>query len=96
MNSCSHAHAIRPVRADAEPHHVRDDQQRRVLQGERVLAQLVERRVKVGAAALVLPGEASALPHVGPAVAAGILPRATLEAVPLARRVRFRRCRFVE
>ena len=37
--------------------------------------------------ALVLPGEAAALPHVGPAVTAGVLSRAALEAVIVARRV---------
>ena len=82
-----HAYAVRPVVADAEPRHVGDDQQRRVLQRERVLPQLIERRVEIGAPALVLPGEAAALPYVGPAAEAGVLPRAALEAVPLARRV---------
>ena len=91
-----HAHAVGPVGADAEPRHVRDDQQRRVLQGERVLTQLVERRVEVGAPPLVLPGEAAALPHVGPAVAAGVLARAALEAVDLAGRVGLRRRRLAE
>ena len=91
-----HAHAVRPVGADAEPRHVRDDQQRRVLQCECVLTQLVERRVEIRAAALVLPRETAALPYIGPAVAAGVLPRAALEAVPLARRVDVRRCRLAE
>ena len=63
---------------DAEPRHVRDDQQRWVLQRERVLMQLVERRVEIGAAALVLPGETTALSHVGPSVAATVLSRAAL------------------
>ena len=91
-----YAHAVGPVGADAEPRHVGDDQQRRVLQRERILPQLVERRVEIGAAALVLPGEAAALPHVGPAVTAGVLPRAALEAIPLARRVGLGRRRFAE
>ena len=90
------AHAVRPVGADPELRHVRDDQERRVLQGKRVLPQLVERRVEVRALALVLPCEAAALPHVGPAVTAGVLPRAALEAVPLACRVGVRRRRFAE
>ena len=63
---------IRP--RPAEPRHVRDDQWR-VLQCERVLPQLVKCRVQVRAPPLVLPGEAAALPHVGPAVAAAVLPR---------------------
>ena len=34
------AHGVGPVGAYAEPHHVRDDQQRRILKRQRVLAQL--------------------------------------------------------
>ena len=65
------ADAVRPVGADPEPHHVGDDQQRRVLERQRVLAELLEGRVQVGALALVFPGEVVALPDVRPAVAAG-------------------------
>ena len=90
------ADAVRPVGADPEPHHVGHDQQRRVLQRQRVLPELVERRVEVRALTLVLPGEVVALPDIGPAVAAGVLPRAPLEAVPLARRVRIGRRRLVQ
>ena len=78
------ADAVGPVGADAEPRHVRDDEDRRVLQGQRVLPQLVEGRVEVGVLPLVLPGEAMPLPHVGPAVAAAVLARSALEAVVLA------------
>ena len=81
------ADAVRPVGADPEPHHVGHDQQRRVLQRQRVLPELVERRVEVGAPPLVFPGEVVALPDVGPAVAAGVPARSSLEAVRLTRRV---------
>ena len=90
------AHAVRPVGADAEPHQVRDDEERRVLKGQRVLAELVEGRVEVRVPALVLPGEAVALPYVRPAVAAGVLARPALEAVALADRVGLRRGRLAE
>ena len=62
-------------------------QQWRVLQRQRVLPELVERRVEVGAPPLVFPGEVVALPDVGPAVAAGVSARSSLEAVRLTRRV---------
>ena len=90
------ANAVRPVGADAEPHHVRDDQQWRVLQGQRVLPELAERRVEVGVFALVLPGKATALPDIGPAVATSVLPRTTLEAIVFAGRVGLRRCRLAQ
>ena len=70
------ADAVRPVRADPEPHHVGDDQQRRVLERQRVLPELAEGRVEVRALPLVLPGEVVPLPDVGPAVAARVLARA--------------------
>ena len=83
------ADAVGPVGADAEPRHVGDDQQRRVLQGQGVLPQLVEGGVQVGMLALVLPGEVMPFPHVGPAVAPAVLAGAALEAVVLAGRVGF-------
>ena len=66
----------------------RDNQQRRVLQRQRVLPELVERRVEVRTLPLVLPGEVVPLPDVGPTVAASVLLRAPLEAVRLPGRVR--------
>ena len=96
MNSCVTLTLFVQFGADAEPPYVRCDQQRRVLQRELVLPQLVERRVEVGAAALVLPCEAAALPHVGLAVAAGVLPRTALEAVLFAPRVGLHRSRLAE
>ena len=88
--------AVRPVGADAEPPQVGDDQQRRVLQRQRILPELGERRIKVGALALVLPGKAVALPDVGPAVAARVLAGAAFKAIRCARRVGLSRCRFVQ
>ena len=79
-----------------EPHHVGDDQQRRVLQRQRVLTELVEGRVEVRALPLVLPGEVMALPDVGPAGTAGVLPHALLEAVRLARRIHLGRRRLAQ
>ena len=90
------ADAVGPVGADAEALQVADDQQRRVLQRQRVLPQLPEGGVQVGVGAFVFPGEVVALPHVGPAVAARVLPRAALEAVALAGGVGFDRRRLVE
>ena len=86
------ADAVRPVGADPEPHHVGHDQQRRVLQRQRVLPELVEGYVEVRALPLVLPREVVAFPDVGPAVTAGVLPRAAFEAV----RVRLGRRRLVQ
>ena len=77
------ADAVGPVGVDAEAGHVGDDQQGRVFQRQRVLAQLVEGGVEAFALALVFPGEAVAFPHVGPAAAAGVFARAALEAVTL-------------
>ena len=90
------ADAVRPVGADAEPLHVGDDQQRRILQRQRIQPELAERGVEIGPPALVLPGEVVPLPHVGPTVAAGILASATLEAVRLPRRVGLGRRRLAE
>ena len=51
------ADVVRPVGADPEPQHVGDDQQRRVLERQRVLPELLERGVEAGTLSLVLPGE---------------------------------------
>ena len=90
------ADAVGPVGADAEAVQVADDQQRWVLQRQRVLPQLPEGGVQVGVRAFVLPAEVAALPHVGPAVAARVLLRAALEAIALAGGVGFDRRRLVE
>ena len=90
------ADAVGPVGVDAKPQHVRDDQQRRVLQRQRILTKLREGGVQVGALPLVLPGEVVALPDVRPAVAARVLARAALEAVVLAGRVGLRWRRLVQ
>ena len=91
-----HAHAVGPVGIDAEARHVGDDQERRVFQRQRVLAQLVEGRVQVLVLALVLPGEAVPFPHIGPAGAARVFARAALETVAFAGRVVLRRRRLVQ
>ena len=90
------ADAVGPVGADAEPRHVRDNQQWWVLKSQRVLPQLIEGRIEVLEFALVLPGEVMALPHIGPTVAAGVLARAAFEAVAIAGRVGFGRCRLAQ
>ena len=81
------ADAVRPVGADPEPHHVGHDEQRRVLERQGVLPELVERRVEIRPLALVFPREVVALPDVGPAVAAGVPARSSLEAVRVPGRV---------
>ncbi len=88
--------AVRPVGADAEPPQVGDDQQRRVFQRQRILPELRERSIKVGALALVLPGKAVALPDVGPAVAARVFASTTFKAIRRARRIGLSRRRFVQ
>ena len=90
------ADTVRPVGADAEPHHVRDDQQRWVLQRQRVLPELSERGVEVSTPALVFPGEVVAFPDVGPALAARVLARAALETIGLAGWVGFSRRRLIQ
>ena len=75
---------VGPVGVDPEAVHVRDYQQRRVFQRQRVLLELGERLVQVLALALVFPGEAALAPDIGPALAAGGLGGALLEGEPLA------------
>ena len=78
---------VGPGRVDLDLLHVGDDQQRRVVERALIELELLQRRAEVLALALVLPGEAAALPHVGPAVAAAGLRRALLEGVPVALRI---------
>ena len=75
---------VGPVGDDPEAIEIAGDQKRRVLERERVALQLVDRVVEAPAAALVLSTEAAAPPDVRPALAAGRLGRAPLEAIPLA------------
>ena len=84
------ADAVGPIGADAEPRHVRDDQQRRILQRQCVLPELGEGGVEVGVLALVLPGEVVPLPHVGPAGGAAIFAGVALEAIMRAVRIGLR------
>ena len=92
----NHADTVRPVGVNAEARHVGDYQQGRVLQCQRILAQLVEGGVQILVFALVLPCEAVAFPDIGPAAAAGVFARAALKAVALPAGVVFRRRRFIQ
>ena len=80
-------HGVGPVGADHDAVHVGDDQQRRVLQRDRVVQQLGVGGVEVLVLALVLPGEGALAPDVGPALAAAGLGGALLEGEPVAGRV---------
>jgi hypothetical protein len=60
---------------------VGDHQQRRVVELQEVVRELLERHRQVAAGLFVLPAEAPAHPDVGPAVAAAGLAGAALEAV---------------
>ena len=90
------ADTVGPVGADAEPNHVRDDQQRRVLEGKGVLPQLLKGPVEIGMLAFVFPCEVPPLPHVGPSCPARVLARTALEAVDLAGGVGFGRRGFTQ
>ena len=68
----------------------------RVLERQRVLPELLEGGVEIGAPSLVFPGEVVALPDVRPVVAARVLARASLEAVPLAGRIGLDRRRLAQ
>lgn len=71
---------------------VAGDEQGRVVQIVFVQKELVIGRLEVGMSALLLPGEESLVPHIGPAPAAAGLLRAALKAVEGAMRVSLRRC----
>ena len=90
------ADAVGPVGVNAEARHVGDDQQGRVFQRQRVLAQLVEGGVQVFVLALVLPGEAVPSPDIGPTAAAGVLAGAALKAVALPARIVLRGRRLAQ
>jgi hypothetical protein len=61
---------------------VRDDQERRVLQGRGVELELLEGGLEVLPLALVLPAEAAPAPDIGPTLAAPGLGGALLESIP--------------
>jgi hypothetical protein len=75
---------------------VRDDQERRVLQGRGVDLKLLEGDLEILALALVLPAVAAAPPDVRPALPSPGLGGALLEAVPGTDRVRLRRCWLIQ
>ena len=87
---------VGPRRHDPEMLGVAGDMQRRVLQRRGVARELFQRLVEVALALLVLPGEITALPHVGEAVAAAGLGHAFLEGVVLAAPVRLDGGRVIE
>jgi hypothetical protein len=60
---------------------VADDEQRRVVELQGVVGELLEGGVEVAARLLVLPAEVAALPDIGPAIAATGFAGAALEAV---------------
>nr|WP_205240177.1 hypothetical protein [Desulfoprunum benzoelyticum] len=66
---------------DALP--ITDDQQRRVVEMEGVVGELLEGAVEIPAGLLVLPAETAALPDIGPTVAAAGLLRPAFKAVVL-------------
>ena len=66
---------VGPVGVDPDHVHVEYDQQRRIFQRRDILQQLRLRLVEIGVAALVLPLETAALPHVGLAFASARLAR---------------------
>ena len=88
--------AVGPVGMNSKPIHIAHDQQRWVLQRERVLLKLGEGSIEVFTFALVFPAEVIPPPYVGPAFAAGGLGSAPFERIPFARRIDVRRCRFVQ
>ena len=88
--------AVGPVGMNSKPIHIAHDQQRWVLQRERVLLKLGEGSVEVFPLALVLPAEMIPLPCVRPTFTPGGLGCATFECVPFPRRIDVRRCRFVQ
>ena len=78
---------IGKMRMDFNRLEIGDDQQRRIVQRQRVLLQLPQRRAQVLVFALVFPGETVPPPHIGPALAAARLSRPFLEGEPLAVRI---------
>ena len=60
---------IGPIGVDPDHVHVGYDQQWRIFERRDILQQLRQRLAEIGVAALILPRETAALPHVGPAFA---------------------------
>lgn len=77
-------HRVGPVGVDAEPVHVADDQQRRVIQRDGILLELGEGAVEVLLLALVFPGKAMPAPDIGPAFAPAGFRCALFEGEPFA------------
>ena len=81
-----HLNCICEVRADHDPVHVGDDQQRRILQIVDIVLQLRIGRNEVFVLPFILPAKTSLLPHVGKSIPAAGLCGSVVEAVriPLA------------
>ena len=75
------------VGVDDDAVDVADHEERRVLEALAVLEELLVGAGEVGVLALVLPGEAAALPDIGPALAAALAISTRLEGEAGARRV---------
>ena len=82
---------IGPVRMNAKPLHVANDQERRIFKGNGILLQLHISGLQVLMLALILPAEIPTLPDIRPAVAPSKLGRAALEAIPFPLGVGIRR-----
>jgi hypothetical protein len=62
---------VGPIGVDMDLVHVRDNQQRRIVQCQCILPELRQGGVQVFALALVFPAETILAPHISPAFAAG-------------------------
>ena len=71
----------REVSMNLDPRPVTDDQERRIIEPQRIVHQLPQRGVQVTTGGLVLPGEAATLPDVGIALLSADALHAALEAV---------------
>ena len=77
-------HRVRPVGVDAEPVHVADDQQRRIVERNGILLELGEGAVEVLLLALIFPSKAFLAPDIRPAFTAAGLRCTLLESKPFA------------
>ncbi|MFP4062836.1 MAG: hypothetical protein ACLFS2_08595 [Halochromatium sp.] len=79
-----HRHQAGEGGMDLDRAHIGDDQQWRIFERRRIELELLEGGEQVLAGAFVFPGEATAPPDIGPAIAAAGLAGAFLEAEPIA------------
>ena len=90
------AHGVCPVRPDQKPMHIRNNQDRRILQRQRVLPQLIKGSIKVCVLPLVLPCKMIPFPYIRPAVSPGILACTSLKAVMISPGIGLGRCRLTK